>query len=167
MANKYTTIANVALLMGERHLVNCAVERSGALITDADVIASVEEVIETVSRELDGFLRGHVEVPFDDISTGNVSDDVEVLVRGYVAYRMWARRGRFDKDNPHYDEKKLFFQRVDMVQRGRWRFDTVTGKEVAQKPVYYETDRKSDDLERKDAGRRFTDTSLRGFTDPL
>jgi len=167
MANeKYTTVELVADLMGERHAVNTAIERSGGVITDADVIASIEEVIRSVSRELDGYLRGHVEVPFDDYATGNVSPDIEVMVRGYVAYRLWARRGRFDKDNPHNDEKKIFFERVTMVQRGRWRFDTASGKEVAQKPVRYETDRVADDVERKDIGRKFTDTSLTGFTNP-
>jgi len=167
MANeKYTHIDKVVELMGERHAVNCAVERSGAVIMDADVITRIDTVIEVVSRELDGYLRGHVSVPFEDYSTGNVPIDVEVMVRGYVAYRLWARRGRFDKENPHFDEKTLFFQRVRDIQTGRWRFETVDGDEVAEKEVYYETNRKTDDIDRRSAGRRFTDTSLSDFTNP-
>lgn len=163
MADKYTTLANVVQLMGERHAINCAVERSGALITDADVIASINDMIEFLSRELDGYLRGHTTVP---IPEADVPDGIEVLVRGYTGYRLWARRGRFDENNPHYDEKVLYFERVKNIQTGKWKFETASGEVIAQKPVEYETDRILDDIERKDSGRKFTDTLLRDFTNP-
>lgn len=163
MADKYTSLANVVILMGERHAINCSVERSGATIGDADVITRIEEMIEYVSRETDGYLRGHTPVPIAEV---DVPDDLEVLIRGYVAYRMWARRGRYDDKNPHNDGKKLYFERIKQVQKGRWRFETAGGDEVAEKPVEYETDRPSDDLDRTSAGRKFTDRSMGGFTNP-
>lgn len=162
MANEYTTLANLVAYMGERHARNLAVERSGATIGDADVIANITEMIEFVSRETDGYLRGHTAVP---IATVDVPADLEVLVRGYVAYRMWSKRYPDDK-NPHVEAKKLYFKRIEMVQRGRYRFETASGDQVAEKPVEYETDRPSDDLDRGNAGRQFTDRSMGGFTDP-
>lgn len=56
-------------MLSERHLINCVIDRSGAVITDSDVIANVEEIITSESRYLDGFLRGHTSVPIQPTVT--------------------------------------------------------------------------------------------------
>lgn len=56
-------------MTSERYLINCAIDRSGAVITDSDVIKRLETMITTESRLVDGFLRGHVEVPINPTVT--------------------------------------------------------------------------------------------------
>ena len=64
MRTFYTTIKNLKQIMtNERHLINTVIDRSGAQITDSDVVAILDARIYTQSRFLDGYLRGHVEVP--------------------------------------------------------------------------------------------------------
>lgn len=68
---KYTTIKQlVRVMLSEKHLINCVIDRSGALITDSDVISAIEDIITEESRYMDGFLRGHAQtVPIQPTAT--------------------------------------------------------------------------------------------------
>lgn len=165
MAVGYTTIGNLLKIESERHLINLCVDRSGAAISDADVISTLNAIIDDASREFDGYVLGHAPVPWDDYA--DVPASVEVIVRGYAAYLLWARRGRIETDNPHQWRFKYFMDRVRDIQRGLWKFDLISGHTVANKPVDYETDRAEGEVSRIEAGRRMTDTSLKEYREPL
>lgn len=225
MPANYTCISHLLAIESERHLVNLAVERSGAELSDADVLAKLVEVIASASRDWDGYVRAHTPVPLeatvtalagtlaltngsrDVVGTGtlflselsegdwiradsepdavavvkSVTDDtnlilqaahygttaaaasasiydcglpaeVEILVRDHVAYMLWARRGRLEGDNPHDGRERMFMARVRDVQRGKYRFETAGGAEVAEKPVGYD-----------DTAAVMTDDSMDGF----
>ena len=165
MAVGYTTISDLLKIESARHLINLSVDRSGALITDADVIATLNSIINDASREFDGYVLGHAPVPWDDYA--DVPPSVEVLVRGYAVFLLWARRGRQDQDNPHNWRFKYFMDRVRDIQRGLWKFDLISGETVAPKPVKYEEDRVAGEADRIKSGRRMTDTSLKEFREPI
>jgi hypothetical protein len=81
MKTFYTTIKQLRQIMtNERHLVNTVIDRSGALITDSDVVSILDTRIETQSRIFDGYLRGFVEVPI--LPTASVLTGAITMVNG-------------------------------------------------------------------------------------
>lgn len=69
--SKYVTIRQIVdALLSERHLINLVVDRSGASITDTDVIKLVEDFITRQSRTFDGYLRGYCKTPILPRTTG-------------------------------------------------------------------------------------------------
>jgi hypothetical protein len=196
----------------ERHLINLVVDRSNGLMLDDDVEELLMRNIARASREWDGYVQGHMELPIEpvivrlsgtmafingsDIINGNgtlfttevliddwiqpqdnynaihivreiisdtqlrlscnfygptiaggesggplgniyvsgVPDLVEEMVCGYTCYRLWARRGKAEDNNPFLHYKDLFIMRAKEIQKGQYRFEDADGKEIAQKP---------------------------------
>jgi len=70
MRTYYTTITQLRdTILNDNHLVACIVDRSGALITDSDVVRLLDNFIYKESRLFDGYLRGFLEVPIQPTVT--------------------------------------------------------------------------------------------------
>ena len=172
MGNKYTKISLLQGWESNRHLCNLAVDRTGAVITDADVIASLGALIETASRDFDGHVEGYADVPLDDIDTplaNQVPDGVEVIIRGHALFLLWQRRGRDPDKNPHKGNEAIYRQRVKEIRVGTWKFKTAPGgSQVDPKPVEHQSVTVGDtgDEIGDDASAFFTQSGLKEYTDP-
>jgi len=210
----YTNIAHLLEMESESHLINLVVDRSNGLLLDEDVEELLMRNIARCSREWDGYVRGHMDLPIEPViieltgtmefingsdtvnGTGTlyetevqvddwiqpddnynaihvvrevisdtqlrlscgfygadiigegtegpkaniydsgVPDEVEEMVNGYTLYRLWARRGRHDEDNPFFNFKDMFITRAKEIQKGTYRFVSEDAGEVARKPSY-------------------------------
>lgn len=235
----YSNIACLLEMESERHLINMVVDRSNGLLLDEDVEEQLMRNIMRCSREWDGYVRGHMDLPIEpviveltgtmefingndivigtntlyltevdvddwiqpedninaicivrevtsdtqlrltckyfgaDILGGDsdgpkagiynsgVPDEVEEMVAGYACYRLWARRGGLDENNPHIHYKQMFIDRAKEIQKGKYRFHSDDAGEVARKPSYSGD---KYDGGSGDATYDFTDDSLEGFT---
>ena len=61
--SKYTTIPDLIIDIPIRNQVNCMIDRAGASILDYDVVRNIEELINDISRDFDGILHRHADVP--------------------------------------------------------------------------------------------------------
>ena len=67
--NMYTTIDDLLNWESFRHLCYTVTDRTDSLITDTDVQEGLHEMCATASRDFDGYVRGHLDVPLEDILT--------------------------------------------------------------------------------------------------
>ena len=63
----YSNIACLLQTESERHLVNTVVDISNALLSDEDVEEQLMRNIASCSREWDGYVRGHMDLPIEPI----------------------------------------------------------------------------------------------------
>lgn len=214
---KYTTIRELRLFMPDRHIVNNAIDRSGAQLSDYDVVRKVEDHIDDASREMDGYLRRYLTIPIDPtvtplsgtltftrgsrLVTGvttlfsselkiddevrpdsaenyrvivesvvddfsfmaqdvhyleapsplsgsasvyepNVPAEVEILVRGHLAYILWGRRGT-NANNPMVDRERFYEKTIAEIKKGEFRIESVANGKQVEKPSvtkYYRYD---------------------------
>lgn len=63
----YSNIACLLEMESERHLINTVIDRSNGLLSDEDVEERLMRNIMICSREWDGYVRGHMDLPIDPI----------------------------------------------------------------------------------------------------
>ena len=62
--------SNIALLLeveSERHLIETVIDRSNGLLSDEDVEEQLMRTIASASREWDGYVQGHMELPIEPV----------------------------------------------------------------------------------------------------
>ena len=63
----YTNIALLLEMESERHLINLSCDRSNGTLADADIEEWLIRQIMRTSREWDGYVRGHMELPIEPV----------------------------------------------------------------------------------------------------